>query len=98
MGVVYLDHWAEKIRSKVPSSKQPRADDQALFRIYAVLLLAKGEAVSAEDVHNAWSAWMGEIDPDHAALVPFSELPPETAADDQVYVMAIQETAQSLDE
>lgn len=36
----------------------PDEDTSSLFRIYAVSLLAKGEEVTREDVHNAWIAWM----------------------------------------
>ncbi|GDY71052.1 hypothetical protein SAV31267_005370 [Streptomyces avermitilis] len=67
-----------------------------MFRIYAVLLEAKGEQVTDEDVHNAWSAWMQSVDSSHAALIPFFDLPPETRAFDAPYAEAIREAARQI--
>lgn len=84
----YLDELAMRIRSELPeSSRGETAVD--LFRLYAVLALAKGDGVQASDVHNAWVAWMQERDPDHGALRPFEELDKETQAADCPYVVAI---------
>nr|MDT0525776.1 hypothetical protein [Streptomyces sp. DSM 41633] len=54
---------------------------------------AKGLRVTTEDVHNAWVAWMSEIDPTHESLIPFAELDKPTAADDEPYVVAIKSVA-----
>ena len=56
--VTYLDAVAEDIRRAVPPAVMPDEDTTDLFLSYAVLLLAKGEGVTREDVHNAWVAWM----------------------------------------
>lgn len=94
MDVAYLDFVAAKIRGRVCSSDIPdESDTDALFRIYAVLLFAKGPLVSREDVHNAWVAWMLGVDPTHESLVPFADLDPDTAADDDPYVAAIRSVA-----
>jgi hypothetical protein len=63
----YLDKLAMRIRDEVPESHRGETALD-LFRLYAVLALAKGEAVQASDVHNAWAAWMQEREPDHEAL------------------------------
>jgi hypothetical protein len=93
----YLDEIAQSIRSKVPSRKLPHTETTGLFRAYAVLLLAKGEDVSAADVHNAWVAWMLERDDSHDALVPFDDLPEDVAAADEPYVEAIRTVAKEQD-
>jgi len=67
-----------------------------LFRIYAVLALAKGEATTAEDVHDAWSAFMMPRAPSHVSLVPFDQLRPETQALDEPYVQAIHAVARTI--
>jgi hypothetical protein len=85
----YLDDIAQTIRSHVPADGLPDGDLDALFRLYAVLALAKGDAVTAEDVHNAWAAWMQENHADHDALRPFGELDHATQAEDDPYVEAI---------
>ena len=59
MGLTYLDGLGTRIRSQVPEGGPAGREHPRLFRIYAALLLAKGVAVTAEDVHNAWAAWMG---------------------------------------
>src|SRR5579884_3934624 len=56
-GMNYIDELARAIRARVDLSILPRSDVDRLFRIYAVLALAKGSQVTARDVHNAWAAW-----------------------------------------
>lgn len=92
----YLDAVAATIRAHVPDDVLPSGDLSALFRLYAVLALAKGDAVTAEDVHNAWAAWMQQSDADHDALRPFEELDSATQAGDEPYVSAIHLAAREL--
>lgn len=94
--MTYLDALAEEIRRAVSPSALPDEDTTGLVLSYAVLLLAKGEDVTREDVHNAWVAWMsskGHGDESHESMVPFSELPPETQAEDSPFVIAIRTVA-----
>lgn len=92
----YLDDVATTIRAHVPADALPSGDLDALFRLYAVLVLAKGETVTAEDVHNAWAAWMQESDVEHDSLRPFDELDTATQAADDPYVDAIRAAARDL--
>jgi hypothetical protein len=92
----YLDDVAARIRRHVPADVLPVGDLDALFRLYAVLALAKGEAVTAEDVHNAWAAWMQRSDTGHASIRPFAELDHATRAADDPYVDAIRAAAREL--
>lgn len=96
MDLNYLDRIGAEIRSRVPKSDLPDEDTRGLFRIYAVLMLAKGALVTPEDAHNAWAAWMSESNPSHEAIVPFSELEPPIAADDLPYAEAIRAAAEAL--
>ena len=92
----FLDQLAVRIRAAVPPRSIPNDDVRALFRMYAVLLLAKGESVSAADVHNAWVAWMLDVDPSHESLIEFQNLSPDVAREDEAYVQAIQGVAREL--
>jgi len=94
--VSYLDELAAKIEANVPQEVLPDGDSSLLFRLYALLALAKREGVGAEDVHNAWAVWMTERDPHHRSLKPFAELDSETRAADEPFVRAIRTAAQSL--
>ncbi|MFD5462340.1 hypothetical protein ACFWIQ_05830 [Kitasatospora sp. NPDC127059] len=94
--MTYLDDLADLIRSCLPPTAVPPADSDALFRSYAVLLRAKGELVTDEDVHDAWSAWMQSVNATHRALVPFQDLPPETRAFDTPYTEAIRAAARKV--
>ena len=85
----YLDDIASRIRAAVSPSDLPDDDTRDLFRLYALLMLAKGTGVDAADVHNAWVAWMAGREPTHQALLPFDALPAEVAAQDAPYVEAI---------
>jgi hypothetical protein len=90
---VYLNDIANEIRDEVPGSALPEGPTLPLFRLYGVLLLAKGADVSPRDVHNAWVAWMASRDPDHESLVPFDALDSATQEEDSPYVVAIKKVA-----
>ncbi|WP_049661481.1 hypothetical protein, partial [Kitasatospora sp. MY 5-36] len=76
----HLDPIADLIRSCLPTEARPPEGADDLFRLYAVLLQAKGEQVTDEDVHNAWTAWTQTTDDTHRALVPFHDLDARTRA------------------
>jgi len=92
----YLDDVAATIRRYAPTNGSPTPDLDSLFRLYALLALAKGEAVTAEDVHNAWVAWRQDSDADHSEVRPFSELDHATQAEDEPYAGAIRSAAREL--
>jgi len=70
--------------------------DIPLYRLYAVLALAKGEGTTARDVHNAWCAWMLTVHPDHPSLKPFDELTMDVQRMDYLYVGAIRAAAREM--
>ncbi|MFE9101769.1 DUF7701 domain-containing protein [Actinomadura geliboluensis] len=94
--MTYIDEVAALVRDCLPPEARPPEDAAALFRIYAVLTRAKGKATTAEDVHDAWSAWMLTVDPTHPALLPFNALPQATQAQDKPYLEAIHKAASKL--
>lgn len=91
----YVDELAEAIRRLIPPQLLPEGDTAPLFRMYAVLALAKGEAVVLEDVHDAWAAWMSGQDREHQALRPLPELPAGVQRADQPYLDAIRAVARA---
>ncbi|MFB7127062.1 hypothetical protein DR950_00980 [Kitasatospora xanthocidica] len=92
----HLDPIADLIRSCLPTEARPPEGADDLFRLYAVLLQAKGEQVTDEDVHNAWTAWTQTTDDTHRALVPFHDLDARTRALDAPYTLAIRTAARRL--
>lgn len=96
--VSYLDELAAHIEREVPAEMLPARDAKLLFRLYALLLLAKGTAVTAPDVHNAWAVWMQEIDPGHDAIRPFDELDSAAQASDAPFVAAIKSVADRVND
>lgn len=92
--MTYVDEIAAAISRAVPAEALPDADTDELFRIYAVLALAKGRETGLEDVHDAWSAWMSGLDPNHRSLKPLAELEPEVQAGDRPYLEAIRRVAE----
>ncbi|WP_436838297.1 DUF7701 domain-containing protein [Microbispora hainanensis] len=93
--MTYLNEDAALIEQMLPNVAQPPNDSHSLFLLYAVLLRAKGDKVSASDVHDAWTAWMQERNPHHPALLPYEELDPETKTQDLPYVLAIRKAARA---
>jgi hypothetical protein len=94
--MTYLDAVARQIRSAAKEDALPDEDTSSLFLSYAVLLLAKGEHVTREDVHNAWVAWMESKGENHESMVPFDELPLATQSEDSPYVLAIKTAARHM--
>jgi hypothetical protein len=91
----YVEELAEAIRRAVPPDVLPDGDTSVLFRLYAVLALAKGEGVVLEDVHDAWSAWMTGRDPRHGSLRPLAELHADVRRSDEPYLDAIRAVARA---
>lgn len=92
----YIDDLADAIRAQVPSDDLPHENTRVLFRLYAVLALAKGMDTTAMDVHNAWVAWMLSSDAHHDALVPYEELDAQVAKQDEPFVRAVHVVSQVL--
>ncbi len=95
-GLNYIDGIAERIRREVPPDLLPEGNTALLFRMYAVLALTVGEEVEARNVHDAWSAWMSQSDPEHDSIQPFERLPKDVQAQDEPFVEAIRKVAASL--
>jgi hypothetical protein len=94
--LTYVSEIAERIRRELPQEILPEGDTELLFLMYAVLALTVGEDVRAEDVHDAWSAWMTYCDPSHESIKPFPQLSSETKKMDQPFVDAIKMVARQL--
>lgn len=89
----YIDNLAYDI-ANIAGDTIENDDDLSLYRIYAVLALAKGRATTAEDVHDAWSAWRVANFPEHRSIVPFDQLPEHVQRYDDEYVAAIHAVAE----
>jgi len=89
----YISELAKAIRQEVDPESLPNEPVDDLLRSYAVLALALGDEVTAEDVHNAWVAWMLPRHPGHPALVPYADLDAATARQDLPFVGAIKSVA-----
>lgn len=68
-----------------------------LLRLYTLLVFAKGEACTLEDVHDAWSLWQTMTRPDHRSLTQFYFLRPEVQRMNIEYRDAIVSTAKELE-
>ncbi len=92
----YLDKIAAEIQRTANPEAIPPDEDLPLYRLYAIVLLAKGQDVTAEDVHNAWVAWASEHDPESRHLLPFKELSLPVQRRDETYVEAIRKVAERM--
>ena len=92
----YLDKIAVEIQQTADPDAALLDKDLPLYRIYAVLLLAKGQDIVAEDVHNAWAAWACEHEPESGNLMPFKDLSLRVQRKDQPYVDAIHQVAERM--
>lgn len=93
---MYLDDLAAQIRAHIPEDRMPEGDADDLLRAYAVLLRAKGAQVTLSDIHDAWSVWIANRDPEHASLVSYENLPEEVQEQDRVFATAVRRAAEEL--
>jgi len=87
--VNYLTEIGNAIKRELDPDLLPEGDTDTLFRLYAVLALAKGFAVTVEGMHNAWADWMSESDPNHDAVRPYDALKLNVRREDWPFVVAI---------
>lgn len=90
----YLERDADLIRACLPDGVEAPEGSDTLFLMYAVLMRAKGADTTASDVHDAWSAWMIGVDPEHESIRPFAELDVETRGEDGPFLRAIRRAAE----
>jgi len=94
--MTYLHRLARRIEAQVPVELVP-PDSSGLFLLYAVLVRAKRNRLNAEDVHDAWVAWMEMRGEDHPSMVEFGLLRPEIQREDEPFVAALRAAAAELD-
>ncbi|RJQ80725.1 hypothetical protein D5S17_06690 [Pseudonocardiaceae bacterium YIM PH 21723] len=92
----YLEEIAALIRAELPDGVAFPAEADHLFVLYAVLLRAKGTAVTGSDVHDVWAAWRLQTRPGHPSIVPFAELDDPTQRLDEPFAAAIRRVALRL--
>lgn len=91
----YIDQLAGEIRKHVSAEVLPTEGDlRRLFRLYALLALSVGTAISGRDVHDAWCVWMLNNGNTHQSLVPYDALDANSKARDEPYVAAIRKVAE----
>ncbi|RIK04229.1 MAG: hypothetical protein DCC48_14155 [Acidobacteria bacterium] len=94
--MTYLSDVADEIKRELPPDVVPSEDAGDLMLLYAVLCLAVGHAVTAENVHDAWTAWMTARGQEHDSMVPFGDLAPDVQLEDEPFVLAIRRVADRL--
>ncbi len=60
-----------------------------LLDVYALLVLIVGENCTNEHIHDAWSVWQNNTDPEHRSLIPFNQLTKEVQDLDEPYRQAV---------
>jgi hypothetical protein len=84
----YVEQLAADIYVTVHGCPMPDSE-RLLYLFYAGLALAVGTAATAEQVHDAWSAWACWQQDEHPCLRPFDELAPYVRKHDEPYADAI---------
>lgn len=90
----YIDCLAEAIAARC--AEVDTGPDIRLYRLYALLALTVGADVTNEHVHDAWSVWMADDEPNHRSLTPFDRLSPEVQEMDTPFRDAIRAEVEAL--
>lgn len=94
--MTYVKKARESLVSELAIADSSVRDDSPLVDLYLLLVLVKGFEVTREDVHDAWSVWMQEVNPNHQSLLPFGDLAPEVQALDEKYAAAIRQASRKV--
>lgn len=86
-----MTNYVQRIKNALREF-HPNMKDE-LVEFYTLLVLVKGEDVTLENVHDAWSVWKNQHRQDHWSLIPFDELTEEVQNLDQKYVTSIRTVA-----
>lgn len=93
----YIDEVVERV------SAESGIKSKLLIRYYALLVLIKGENITASDVHDGWAMNMNFKERtdycyghDHLSLVPFDELSEECQHKDDKFVERLKKIARDL--
>jgi hypothetical protein len=89
--VSYVGAIASELAHELAETDHP--PEEGLLLLYALLVLTRGEATTASDVHDAWVTWQVLQGVRHDANVPFDELSREVREKDLRFVNAIHQVA-----
>lgn len=93
----YVQRVREELKTRIDDYDQWGENADNLLDLYALLAITKGRQTTMEDIHDAWSLWTNESNPEHRSLVPFAHLGAEIAEYDRPYMVAVHEVAALLD-
>lgn len=92
-----VKNYAEAVRvaldEKLEMSGTPY---EGLLDFYGLLVLTVGKDCTQKHIHDAWSLWQNQTQPEHRSLIPFEELSREVQEFDEKYRVAVVEVALSL--
>lgn len=94
--MTYIEEIATAIYRRVHPGGSLPDDERGLYLIYAVLALSVGKHATRRHVHDAWSAWKANTDPGHDSIQPFEDLDADVQQEDQPFVRAIRDVADTL--
>lgn len=94
--MTYIEEIATAIYQRVHPNDSLPDEERGLYLIYAVLVLTIGKHVTRRHVHDAWSAWKATTDPKHDSIQPFEDLDADMQQEDQPFVHAIRDVADTL--
>lgn len=99
MNETYIDKVVNLVK------KETGLKGNQLIRYYALLVLAKGENITLQDIHNGWSMDMNFKEKnkycyghDHFSIVPFDKLSKDIKAKDGRYLEGLKRVAEEVKE
>ena len=87
----YVDKIRQLLVQVVPN------DHDALVDLFTLLVLTRGSAVTASDIHDAVSVWSNMYDRDCPNLIPFKFISDSLKERERQYLLAVQAVAKATD-
>jgi len=88
-----MSNYIQRVRENL---KKHIDVEPELFDLYVLLVFTRGHQTTWEDVHDAWSIWQNNSNPEHKSIVPFDVLSEEVQKMDEEYADAIKLTAEII--
>lgn len=87
--MTYVEELVADLEVRLPWGQVEAEERRIISCFYALLVLSKGTAITAEDVHDAWATAMTARRAAHRSLVPYRDLDDRSRSKDEPFAKVL---------